>query len=109
MGMSGGLLLERAELLRELRRLLAEAASGNGRLALVAGEAGVGKTSLVRRFAEELPTGVRVLWGACEPLSLPRPLGPLLDVAAGLGGDIAPMLAAPVPRTQLFLAVHHEL
>jgi DNA-binding CsgD family transcriptional regulator/tetratricopeptide (TPR) repeat protein len=47
-----------------------------GRLILVGGEAGVGKTALVRTFAE----GRQVLWGACDPLHTPRPLGPLLDI-----------------------------
>jgi predicted ATPase len=47
-----------------------------GRLILVGGEAGVGKTALVREFSE----GRRVLWGACDPLHTPRPLGPLLDL-----------------------------
>jgi predicted ATPase len=49
-----------------------------GRLVLVGGEAGVGKTALVREFV----TGRRVLWGTCDPLQTPRPLGPLRDVAA---------------------------
>ena len=47
-----------------------------GRLILVGGEAGVGKTALVRAFAEDRD----VLWGACDPLHTPRPLGPLLDI-----------------------------
>src|SRR5262245_27576266 len=77
-------LLERAGPLEELGRLLAEAARGQGRMALLGGEAGVGKTSLVRRFTGAQPAGVRILWGGCDPLSLPRPLGPLLDVAGDL-------------------------
>ena len=59
-----------------------------GRLILVGGEAGVGKTALVRAFAD----GRRVLWGACDPLHTPRPLGPLLDI--GLDESSPAALAA---------------
>ena len=59
-----------------------------GRLILVGGEAGVGKTALVREFAE----GRQVLWGACDPLHTPRPLGPLVDI--GLRETAPPALAA---------------
>ena len=55
-----------------------------GRLILIGGEAGAGKTALVREFA----AGRRVLWGACDPLVTPRPLGPLLDVAEAAGGEL---------------------
>src|SRR5436309_388966 len=61
-------------------------ASGEGRLLLVGGEAGVGKTALLRRFCAS--QSARVLWGACEPLRTPRPLGPLLDVAEATGGEL---------------------
>ncbi|MGH2562862.1 MAG: ATP-binding protein, partial [Thermomicrobiales bacterium] len=81
-------LLERTPYLRELDGLLREAAAGRGRLVLLGGEAGVGKTSLVRRFASEAHPTARVLAGACDPLSTPRPLGPLLDIAAAVGGDL---------------------
>src|SRR5204862_7992982 len=54
----------------------------------VAGEAGVGKTALLRRFCEELADGPRVLWGACDPLFTPRPLGPLSEVAETVGGGL---------------------
>jgi predicted ATPase len=89
-------LLERTRFLDELGRLAAEATAGRGRLVFVAGEAGIGKTALVRRFARTLPSRVRVLQGACDPSSLPRPLGPLNDVAAGLGGGVERLLVGSV-------------
>jgi DNA-binding CsgD family transcriptional regulator/tetratricopeptide (TPR) repeat protein len=84
----GGRLLEREAVLDRLRRALADALAGRGRLVLVAGEAGVGKSVVVRRFCDEAGASARVLWGACEPLFTPRPLGPLLEIAQGLGGDL---------------------
>lgn len=102
-------LLERKGVLDALAALLAEAAGGHGRLALVAGEAGVGKTSVVRAFVAALPKDARVLWGACDPLSLPRPLGPLVDVASALGETVARLLALEVPRARLFAAVRDAL
>lgn len=102
-------LLERARPLDELGRLTLEAASGAGRLVLVGGEAGVGKTSLVRQFTRALPGKVRALWGGCDPLSLPRPLGPLVDVAPALGPAFERLLEAEVPRARLFAAVRDAL
>jgi DNA-binding CsgD family transcriptional regulator len=55
---------------------------------LVAGEAGIGKTALVRRFCAGLGS-VRVLSGACDALHTPRPLGPLLDIAEQTGSELA--------------------
>jgi CheY-like chemotaxis protein len=98
-------LLERAPLLEVLSRLTAEAGSGAGRLALVGGEAGIGKTTLVRRFTASLPTRVKALWGACDPLSLPRPLGPLVDVARGSGDALARLLDLESARPRLFAAL----
>ena len=69
------MLLEREELLTQL----AEARAAGGRLVFVGGEAGVGKTALVREFASR--SGERVLFGSCENLTTPTPLGPFLDVA----------------------------
>src|SRR5688500_6134498 len=75
-------LLERTPLLSELGALLREAASGRGALALVGAEAGGGKSALVGRFCAEARGSARILVGACDPLATPRPLGPLLDIAA---------------------------
>ena len=61
-------LLERSRQMEELHRLAAEAASGRGRLVLVEGEAGVGKTALVRQFTRALPGERRACCGArCDP------------------------------------------
>ena len=102
-------LLERSQALDELGRLAAEAASGRGRLVLVAGEAGIGKTALVRRFTETLPSRARVLWGSCDPSSLPRPLGPLIDVAAALDEGFEQSLDLEAPRGRLFAALRDIL
>jgi len=81
-------LLERSgELSMLAGRLDKIAATGSGHLCLVAGEAGVGKTALVRRFCSRQSTA-RVLWGACDPLFTPQPLGPLMDIASTVGGDL---------------------
>ncbi len=53
------------------------AAAGHGSTVLLEGEAGIGKTSLLQEFAERADKGCRVLWGWCEALFTPRPLGPL--------------------------------
>ncbi|MFI5325865.1 MAG: AAA family ATPase [Candidatus Rokuibacteriota bacterium] len=102
-------LLERKRALEELGQLVVEAGSGEGRLVLLGGEAGVGKTSLVRHFTRSLPPKVRSLWGACDPLSLPRPLGPLVDVAPDLGESFARLLDLGAPRARLFAAVLDSL
>src|SRR5262245_35647378 len=77
---STDLLLERETLLESLAASLDAARRGSGRLVLVSGEAGVGKTSLVRRFCEELPRGTTLLSGACDPLVTPRPLDPFVEM-----------------------------
>ena len=71
-------LLERDGVLAALHGAWTEASRGTGRLVLVAGEAGAGKTTAVERFCEGIAAPVLV--GACEPLFTPRPLGPLLDL-----------------------------
>jgi DNA-binding CsgD family transcriptional regulator/tetratricopeptide (TPR) repeat protein len=85
-----GELLERAESLALLEEALAGvSATGNGTVILVGGEAGVGKTVLLRRFCQGLDGMTNVLWGACVPLFTPRPLGPFLEIADAAGGELA--------------------
>ena len=79
-------LLERDDALAALETELERALLGVGRIVLVGGEAGVGKTALVRLFAAEHTNDARVVWGACEALFTPRPLGPVYDIVESLEG-----------------------
>jgi len=89
-------LLERDAILSELAALARAANRGAGRVVLLRGEAGVGKTAVVTRFTAALDGGVRVLRGWCDPLAAPRPLGPLLDALAGVGPAAAAALGAAI-------------
>ncbi|HUG64730.1 MAG TPA: AAA family ATPase [Gaiellaceae bacterium] len=82
-------LLERERELAVLREALRAVATGaGGRIVLIAGEAGVGKTALVEALCAERLATVRVLWGRCDSLFTPRPLGAILDVAVATGGAL---------------------
>ena len=101
-------LLERDAQLCELSALLESARSGEGRIALVYGEAGIGKTVLLTRFTR-LHRDVRLFWGACDPLSTPRPLAPLLDIAWTQAGQVAGRIAAGASRDAIFQTLFEEL
>ena len=51
-----------------------------GSCVLVQGEAGAGKTSLLKAARQRAPADVEWLWGACEPLLAAAPLGPLIEL-----------------------------
>jgi DNA-binding CsgD family transcriptional regulator len=113
-------LLERDPFLTELTTLLHQATTGQGQVVFLSGEAGVGKTSLVKEFCRTVEQKARVAIGACDPLSTPRPLGPLLDVAETLSGleaveessrdqlfrDLLTNLSASKPTLLIFEDVH---
>jgi DNA-binding NarL/FixJ family response regulator/tetratricopeptide (TPR) repeat protein len=102
-------LLERAGELADLARDLEEVQkTGSGRLVVIGGEAGVGKTSLLRALAAKAG-GVRVLRGACDPLFTPRPLGPLRDVAEQAAGELQAVVAADEKPYEVAAALLREL
>jgi class 3 adenylate cyclase/tetratricopeptide (TPR) repeat protein len=97
-----------------LRRLVDDALAGDGRLGLIAGEPGVGKSRLVAEIAEEAQArGMQVLTGHCVGMSGVSPYLPYVEIIEqainGPGsplalrralGDVAPEIAriAPVLR-----------
>jgi DNA-binding CsgD family transcriptional regulator/tetratricopeptide (TPR) repeat protein len=101
-------LVERSSFLDTLAGYAAEARQGSGRLVLVSGESGIGKTALVEAFHAQLPRA-RWLWGACDGLLTPRPLGPLFDIAGQTGGQLSELCGQGAARDQLFMAFLAEL
>ena len=106
----GGELLERDEPFAVLEGLLGGVgAGGTGRLVWVGGEAGVGKTSLLRAFCGRQDKAVRVLWGTCESLLTPHPLGPVLDIAEACGGELEELVAAGARPYEVAAGIVREL
>jgi len=97
-------LVERATILAQLQALNAAAHSGSGSVVVLAGESGIGKTSVMRALANDHSSPRRVLWGSCEPLVVPEPLGPFHDMA-----PIAPLVDAGAPRIKLLRSLLAEL
>jgi DNA-binding CsgD family transcriptional regulator len=102
------MLLERDAARAALADYAREASGGSGRLVLIAGEAGIGKSALVDQLRQDLPAA-RWSWGACDGLFTPRPLGPLFDLAGQLGGELDALCRAGAGRDELFRALLRQL
>lgn len=103
------MLLEREELLGSLRERLDEAKDGSGSMVLVAGEAGAGKTSLVRAFVASLDDAILVIQGACDPLTTPRPLSPLYDFASDPDSGLSDLASGERDTMAMFREVLDRL
>ncbi len=101
-------LLERGPSLASLAGYADEARQGMGRLVLVAGEAGVGKSALVEQLHDDV-ADARWSRGACDGLFTPRPLGPLFDLAGQLGGELEELCRAGAVREDLFRALLRQV
>jgi DNA-binding CsgD family transcriptional regulator len=95
-------LLERQSQIGHLTRLLHEAASSAGKVALISGEAGAGKSALVEEFARQAARTARVLWGHSDALQTSRVLGPVNELVAGLALLPGGARESELSREQLF-------
>jgi DNA-binding CsgD family transcriptional regulator/tetratricopeptide (TPR) repeat protein len=102
-------LLEREDALAALARAHADAAAGEGRVVLVAGEPGIGKTTLVSSFVAGLDAGTKVLVGTCDDLSIARPLGPFSDLAGSVSGALEAAILGGAPPQALHPLLIAEL
>ena len=101
-------LLERKPCLAELTDWLRRALEGAGCIALLGAEAGIGKTALLQEFAKT-QVGARALWGGCDALFAPRPLGPLYDIARQTQGELLAAIYGNANREVIFAAALDEL
>src|ERR1700689_84830 len=101
-------LLERDRYLADLTAWFGAAAEREGCIALLRGEAGIGKTVLLQEFAKR-QRETRVLWGACDALFTPRPLAPLHDIAGQTKGALLTAVNSGASRDAIFTAALEEL
>lgn len=74
-------LLEREQELEQLEHALTAVPTSGGQIVLLRGEAGIGKTALIREFVRRHDEEATVLVGTCDDLMTPQPLGPLWDIS----------------------------
>ena len=99
------LLLERQDQIAQLESALAISRREGGQIVQVHGEAGIGKTSLLRRFQQRTAGQARLILGQSENLSTPEPLGSVRDISQALGGKLPGLLANVAPHLDIFAAV----
>ncbi|NNC36226.1 MAG: AAA family ATPase [Hyphomonadaceae bacterium] len=95
-------LVEREVPLQKLRGLADQARLGRGTVALLGGEAGIGKTTLLNAFQDSMQGSFRIIRGGCDPLFTPRTFGAIHDMANALGPDVAQMLSSNTQTATLF-------
>jgi energy-coupling factor transporter ATP-binding protein EcfA2 len=78
-------------------------------LLLIFGEAGIGKSSLVRALRGLLPANGRLLVGHCDDLGTPRTLGPFRDLVDQVGAELTRALAEGGERDAVLAAFPAEL
>lgn len=100
--------LERNNLLAELGRDLRDSRS-TGRVALITGDAGMGKSTVVRCFMEHYADEVNVVVGMCDPFSGSHSLVPFRDIVRSGAKAFETLLLPNRPRSELFGSFLDEL
>ncbi|OCX51950.1 hypothetical protein BEL04_18290 [Mucilaginibacter sp. PPCGB 2223] len=102
-------LIERAGFLASLQSKFEYLGSGEGHCVLLGGEAGIGKTSLVKAFCKTQNGTCRIYTGTCDALFTPRPLAPLYDIAWQLKSNLFQGSVDIADRSALFTKFLQEL
>ena len=103
------MLVEREKTLQALTSLAEGVCSGRGAVALVAGEAGIGKTALMDALCDRARASHLILQGGCDALFTPRPLGPIHDMGKMLGETTIKLLSGGAHSSELFAAIVERL
>ena len=102
-------LIERAGFLTSLQNNFKDVATGDGHCILLSGEAGMGKTSLVKAFCKSVKGDCKIYQGTCDAMFTPRPLAPLYDIALQMHSDFWKDSAATPDKAALFTRFYEEL
>ena len=95
-------LLERDIFLDSLLSKFNSVKKDGGHCVFINGDAGIGKTSLVKVFCEKIDDNAELYKGYCDALFTPRPMAPLVDVAMQLKSEGEEMEFNFENRTEFF-------
>lgn len=95
-------LLEREPFLEELAARFHQARRGEGQAVLIAGEAGIGKSTLLAAFTAGTGADTPVLRGYCDALFTPRAFGAVLDLADQLSATGGGAVELEAGRERIF-------
>ncbi len=103
-------LTERDGFLALLNARFKPAAAGEGHCVYVGGEAGIGKTSLVREFCRDKTATCKIYYGTCDALFTPRPLAAVYDIAWQINPGVLQANASGIEdRAGLFARLFYAL
>ena len=103
------MLIEREGLLSTLQKELKKVIAGEGHCVFIAGEAGIGKTSLVNVFCKDQVDECVIYHGACDSLFTPRPLAPVYDIMWQINSELWPNSHTIEDRSKLFVEFFREV
>jgi len=102
-------LIERAAFLDTMQHAFQNVDAGEGHCIFVSGEAGIGKTSLVREFCNRIKNRCDIYQGTCDALFSPRPLAPLYDILLQVWNNLPEYSNDMRERTKLFTEFFFEI
>jgi DNA-binding CsgD family transcriptional regulator len=102
-------LIERELFLASLQKSFQRADHEEGHCIYISGEAGIGKTSLVKAFCSTVKNRCKIYKGTCDALFAPRPLAPLYDILLQIRKKPPEQSHATEDRTALFTEIFHHL
>src|SRR5678816_1576309 len=102
-------LIEREEFLDSLQTKFDNVAKGEGHCVLIGGEAGIGKTSLIKAFCNSKKKDYKIYQGTCDALFTPRPLAPFYDIVWQMEGETWENIVNITDRSRLFAGLLHKL
>jgi len=102
-------LIERAVFLDSMQHAFQNVDAGEGHCIFVSGEAGIGKTSLMREFCNMVKNRCNIYQGTCDALFSPRPLAPLYDILLQVWNNLPEYSNDMRERTKLFTEFFFEI
>jgi len=102
-------LIERSGFLDILQSHFDNIAEDGGHCIFISGEAGIGKTSLVKAFCRKTGDNANIYLGTCDSLFAPRPLAPVYDILLQLGSKLPEKSNDIADHTSFFTRIFREL